>query len=155
MSQIILVVLFLIAVPLAGLSQKPEKLSERQRQEIEQAILKIENEWAQVIVSRDWSALERTLAPDFVGTDDWSVSNKAEEIASYKSSTDKVTSAVNANVKIHVFTKDTAVATGEVLEKGQDKDGKEFTNRWRWTDTYVRRNRIWQCVASQTTLLKQ
>ncbi len=154
MSRVLIFVIIIITVPLVAFSQKTEKLSEKQRQEIAQQILKIENEWTQMFVTRNFSALERMLADDYVGSDVDSRRGKAEEIAGYKQITDKVASAAIENVKTHIFTKDAAIVTGELINKGQTKDGKDFTNRYRFTDTYVKRNGVWQCVAAHATILK-
>jgi ketosteroid isomerase-like protein len=107
-----------------------------------------------MFVTRNFSALERMLADDYVGSDVDSRRGKAEEIAGYKQITDKVASAAIENVKTHIFTKDAAIVTGELIIKGQTKDGKDFTNRYRFTDTYVKRNGVWQCVAAHATILK-
>jgi ketosteroid isomerase-like protein len=154
MSRILIVAIIICTVPLLAFSQKGEKLSEKQRQEIAQQILKIENEWSQMFVTRDFSGLEKLLADDYTGSDVTSRRGKAEEIAFYKQITDKVASAPIENVKTHIFTKDAAIVTGELIIKGQTKDGKDFTNRYRFTDTYVKRNGVWRCVAAHATELK-
>jgi ketosteroid isomerase-like protein len=154
MSRILIVAIIIFTMPLLAFSQKGEKLSEKQRQEIAQQILKIENEWTQMFVTREFSGLEKMLADDYVGSDVDSRRGKAVEIAGYKQNTDKVASAAIENVKTHIFTKDAAIVTGELIIKGQTKDGKDFTNRYRFTDTYVKRNGVWQCVAAHATYLK-
>ena len=45
-----------------------------------------------------------------------------------------------------------AVATGIYQESGMNK-GKKYVVRSRFTDTWIKRGGIWQCVASHSTLL--
>lgn len=47
---------------------------------------------------------------------------------------------------------DAAVATGIYRETGTNK-GKPYSIRSRFTDTWIKRNGVWLCVASQSTLL--
>jgi len=49
---------------------------------------------------------------------------------------------------------DTAIATGTFTAKGAYK-GKQFDHRGRFTDTWVRLNGKWQCVASHISLIKK
>jgi len=46
-----------------------------------------------------------------------------------------------------------AVATGIYRESGTNK-GKPYVIRSRYTDTWIRRGGVWQCVASQSTLIR-
>jgi ketosteroid isomerase-like protein len=154
MNRIVLACLLLLVLQLVGFSQKTDQPSQKQRQEIEGKLLKMEDEWTRMIVTGDSAVLERILASDYVGSDDASVRNKAEEIASYKQNPDKITSAVIERIKVHIFTRDTAITNGELALKGEDKDGKPFDRRLRWTSTYIKRNGIWQCVSAQATWLK-
>lgn len=130
------------------------EVGDAERRQIEWELIEIENERAQAFASRDCSALERILATDFVGGSEQGFLNKTEEITACKKSADKITSAANANVKVSVYANDSAVVTGEVIEKGQDKDGREINRRRRFADTYVRRNAVWQLVASQSTAIR-
>jgi ketosteroid isomerase-like protein len=58
------------------------------------------------------------------------------------------------DVKVTVFG-DTAIATGGGKSTGTDPTGKHFVNHERWTDTWVKMpSGQWQCVATQSTLLK-
>jgi ketosteroid isomerase-like protein len=131
-----------------------DEIGDAELRQTERELIKFEIDWAKAVLSRDWSVLERILAPDFVGVDEKGVTNKAQEITGYKESTDKITSAVNENVKVHIYAKDTAVVISEVVKKGLNKDGKEINRRSRRTDTFVRRSGIWQCAASQSMIIK-
>lgn len=130
------------------------EIGDAERRQIEQQLIKTENERAQIFLSRDCPALEGILAADFVGVDEKGFLNKAQEIAACKESADKITSAASANVKVNVYTNETAVVTGEAIERGLDAGGREINRRRRFTSTYVRRNAVWQAVASQSTAIK-
>ena len=62
--------------------------------------------------------------------------------------------ATNSDMKVHIYADNVAVVTGMDTTEGRDKDGKEFVHQDRFTDTYVKRNGVWQCVASQVTRIK-
>jgi len=53
----------------------------------------------------------------------------------------------------HVYG-DAAVVTGIYREKGISK-GKAYSRRGRFTDTWVKENGTWMCVASQSTLMSK
>jgi ketosteroid isomerase-like protein len=42
---------------------------------------------------------------------------------------------------------DSGIVQGEGTIKGSYK-GKDMSGRYRWTDTYVKRDGVWQCVSS-------
>ena len=46
-----------------------------------------------------------------------------------------------------------AVVTGIYRETGTTK-GKSYTHRVRFTDTWIKQNGVWRCVASQSTLIQ-
>jgi ketosteroid isomerase-like protein len=48
---------------------------------------------------------------------------------------------------------DCAVVSGIYREKGTNK-GKPYNRHGRFTDTWVRIDNTWQCVASQSTLIQ-
>ena len=56
------------------------------------------------------------------------------------------------DLKVTVFG-DTAIATGTFADKGTYK-GKAFNHRGRFTDTWVKMNGKWLCVASHSSLIK-
>jgi ketosteroid isomerase-like protein len=119
---------------------------------IEGTLVKMENDWEGVSLTKDTSTLDRILASDYVGTSPTGkVRNKEEQIAEAKRDTDQYTSATNSDMKVHIYGPDIAVVTGGYTEIGSDQHGKPFTRYSRWTDTYVKRKGLWQCVASQVT----
>jgi hypothetical protein len=129
------------------------EMGDAERRQIEQELTGMQNERARVFVSRDCSALERILAADFVGVRERGFLNKTEEIAACRENADKITSAANVNLKVNVYTKETAVVTGEVIERVKSTGG-EINRQRRFAETYVKRNPAWQMVASQSMAIK-
>src|SRR6266852_8755372 len=68
----------------------------------ESKIIALENLWNQVQVAHDADAMEKMLHPDFVLTDyDGSVLNKAQFLASIRDKSNKLTSEVSQDMKLH------------------------------------------------------
>ena len=125
---------------------------QKQRDEIEQTLLKMTDEWTQVDVSRDKSILERFLADDFVSTSrSGRVRNRQELLAAWRD--EGVTKATNSDVKVHVYADNVAVVTGMNTTAGS-KEGVEWTHQDRFTATWVKRNGNWKCVAAQWNRIK-
>jgi len=136
-----------IAVSVVGLVFGGVILAQTQTQSVEQELIKLENEANDAWVRRDIVPFDRILADDYTGTDEeGNVMTKAQELANIKSGAYLSTSAVKDDIKVRVYG-DAAVVTGRSTYKGQYK-GKEYTSKYRWTDTWVRDNLgRWKCVA--------
>jgi ketosteroid isomerase-like protein len=98
-------------------------------------------------VRRDGPTFNRLIAPDWVYTDERGTSTKREAIAGFTTGADTVTSAGNEQMRAHVYGT-TAVVTGILWTKGRSR-GAPFAHRYRYTDTWIRMNGQWRCVASQ------
>ena len=119
----------------------------------EKAIAALENQWLQAQQTNNPDLVAPLLADKFVSTGaDGKVTNKVQALADAKAS--KFVSAENENVQVTVFG-DTAIATGLWVGKGTDEKGKPLDAHDRWTDTWVKMpNGKWQCVATQSSLVK-
>ena len=118
---------------------------------VEAKIKELGDAWGKAIMQKDTSLLDPIVADDFIGTNSkGKVSTKKEMYAAMKGDTDTYTSATDTDVKVHVFGNDVAVATGSSTEKGNTKEGKEFTRKYQWTDTWMQRGGKWQVIASQS-----
>lgn len=116
-------------------------------------ILALETAWNHAEQSKDIAALDQLLSPQLVYVDyDGSISTKEEFLASVKSEGLAPEQITNEQQTAHVFG-DCAVVTGIYREKGVNK-GKPYNRRGRFTDTWVKVNGTWQCVASQSTLIQ-
>ena len=117
-------------------------------------LLALENAWNQAQLNHDSKALEALVPDTFVYTDyDGTVMNKAQFLADNKDPAYKATLVTNTDVRVFPYGSDMAIVIGKYHSKGTYK-GKAFDHWGRFTDTWIRQNGSWQCVASHTNLLK-
>jgi ketosteroid isomerase-like protein len=122
------------------------------RSDDEGRILALEIAWNHAEQSKDTAALDQLLASTLVYIDyDGALMSKPEFLASVKAESLRPEQIVNDSMTAHMYG-DTAVVTGVYHEKGVSK-GKAYVRRGRFTDTWVKQNGTWQCVASQSTLI--
>ena len=115
-------------------------------------VLALETAWGHAIEGKDTKALDMLLASTFVGVEiDGSMSNKSEFLAGIKAPDYQPSQAVNEEVNVQVYG-NAAVVVGIFRVKGIEK-GKPYVHRERFTDTWIKQNQTWQCVASQATLM--
>jgi ketosteroid isomerase-like protein len=116
-------------------------------------ILALETAWNHAEQNKDVAALDQLLSPQLVYVDyDGSLMTKQEFLAEAKSESLTPEQIVNEQQTAHVFG-NCAVVNGIYREKGVNK-GKLYTRRGRFTDTWIKSNGTWQCVASQSTLIQ-
>ena len=114
-------------------------------------IIRLENQWATGLVKRDRMAFERLLAPKFVYTENDKLMSRAEVIHEVAEGSDRVTAARNEGMVVHEYGPTTAVVTGWLIVSFQGKKGA-YTNRYRYTDTWVKGGQGWQIVAAHDYL---
>lgn len=118
-------------------------------QTAEQAVTALERAWVDAINQQDAAWYEKNLAAGFVSTNEnGELRDKAATVARAKAKTYKVV-AVADEIKVIAYG-DTAIAIGIETDKGTD-NGKDASGRFRWTDTWVKINGQWQCVASHAS----
>jgi hypothetical protein len=118
----------------------------------ESLILTLEKAWNVAEESKDVRALDQLLSNTLVYTDyDGSFMNKEQFLASVRSATPDADQITNENVSVRMYA-GSAIVTGVYHEKGTQK-GKAISRRGRFTDSWVKENGTWLCVASQSTLI--
>ena len=118
----------------------------------ETKIIALENLWNQIQIKYDADAMGKLLDSDFILTDyDGSLMNKAQFLAAIRDSSNQLTVEVSEDMKLHVHG-ETVIVTGATHEKGTLK-GKPYQHQGRFTDTWVKKNGQWICVASQLSLV--
>jgi ketosteroid isomerase-like protein len=118
----------------------------------ETKIIALENLWNQIQIAHDGDAMEKMLDDDFVLTDfDGSVLNKAQFLVTIRDKSNQLTVETTQDMKLHRHG-DTVVVTGSTHEKGTAK-GKAYEHHGRFTDTWIRRDSQWLCIASQLSLI--
>jgi ketosteroid isomerase-like protein len=94
----------------------------------------------------------KMLDSDFVLTDyDGTVMSKTQFLASIQDKSTQLTVEVCDDMKLHRYG-DTVVVTGATREKGTEK-GKPLSHQGRFTDTWIKKEGQWLCVASQLSLI--
>jgi len=145
--------LLLMAFVLVG-SASPIAIGQTKKPKAEQALMKLQREWLDAYQKHDAAALERIEADNFTLTEaDGKVTTKAEDVASIRNAKPPQPddSFDVEDVKVRLYG-DTAVLIGRVILKYRNK-GQMVVERYRYTDTYLRRRGRWQVVASQLTRL--
>jgi hypothetical protein len=148
----LLIVFMLFASCLVFGQAKPKQAATPAGQNIALEITALENAWNEAGQKHDFSWFDKYLADSYSGTDeDSKVSDKAMIISDVKNKVSKIETVSNENVKVQTYG-DTAVATGVYVVKGTYK-GKDASGKYPWTDTWVKLNGRWQCVAGHNSKL--
>jgi len=118
----------------------------------EQELIKLEEEWANAWVKMDYAFFDRIEADDYTWTAPWGeVWTKARDLALLKSGDSVITSWVLSDMKVRVYG-DAAVVTGRATVKEMYK-GKDVSDQYQWTDTWVKRAGQWKCVAGHSSVI--
>ena len=113
-------------------------------------LVALEDGWARGVVRRDTALFGRMLDPRFVYTEDAAVMNKDDVIKSIRDG-DRVERATNSDMVVHDHG-NTAVVTGILRLEGSAANGR-FDRRYRFTDTWLRRDGRWRIIAAQDYLI--
>jgi ketosteroid isomerase-like protein len=129
--------------------------AQHDRKLMEQQVMKMGQEYTQMLKRQDGAAVERILADDYLFTDErGTVKNKAEDLAGYKTPA-KFEMFELSDQKVRIIGNNVAVETGTIAYKGTDKDGKPIEGKERFTTTWLWRNGRWQVVADHVSNIKQ
>jgi len=116
----------------------------------EAALKAIEEKWEVASVKADVATLGAILADTFVSTSaDGHVQTKAEMLAALKSGEVKFEKSDVDDLKVTVYGNAAIIMgrwTGKVVEKGEASESTE-----RFTDTFIKQNGQWKCVASHSS----
>jgi hypothetical protein len=141
--------LLLLAVSVGALHAQKKKEKDVKPGAVE--LIRLENAWADGLVKRDSALFDRLLAAKFVYTEDDKLMRRGDVLHDIVSGTDTVTAAHNEAMEVHQFGAVTAVVTGWLIVDGRSK-GVAFKHRYRFTDTWVKRQSRWQIAAAQDYL---
>ena len=146
MKKFIYGVLGLLMILSSGVAQQKTGADEA-------ALKAMEEKWDAANLKGDAAALNAMFADTFVSTDsDGKVRTKAEVVAALKSGEIKFMASKGSEIKVSVYG-DAGVVTGRWAGKFVQK-GKTVDTVERFTDTYVRQNGQWRCVASHGSVIK-
>ena len=115
-------------------------------------VKQLERAWNQAEAKQEVKEVSSLLADSLVYTDyDGSFMNKSEYLKWVAAPEQKADHLYDEGISVQVYG-DAAVATGVYRESGTNK-GKHYVVRSRFTDTWIKRNGVWLCVASHSTLI--
>jgi uncharacterized protein (TIGR02246 family) len=117
-------------------------------------IRRLEQRWQQAIRENDVATVDELLADDFVGTSSTGrTGNKSTLLRELRRDKNKYDRAEARGMSVRTESDNVAVVTGKTFEIGTTPDGKRFRTSRRFTDTWVKRNGRWRCIASHTSQL--
>jgi len=120
----------------------------------EPKLIALERMWNQAQLTRDSNALKGLISDRFVSTEwDGELSTRTEFLAEI-ADPQFVPSAMNIQDLKVEFYGDTAIVIGIYHTQGR-YHGKPYDHVGRFTDTWIRDNPGWKCVASHTSLLQK
>ena len=115
-------------------------------------IKQLERAWNQAEAKQETEAINNLVADTLAYTDyDGTFMNKAEYMKWITEPGNKADHLFDEGMTVHVYG-NAGVVNGIYRETGTNK-GKPYTIRSRYTDTWIRRAGVWQCVASHSTLI--
>jgi ketosteroid isomerase-like protein len=131
----------------AGNAQAPVPQDARQS-----IIVALENAWNHAAQGKDVKALDRLLADELIyieynGTE----MSKAQYLTSVTAPALHFDHIGSESMKVQSYG-NSAVVVGIYREKGVE-NSKPYLRRERFVDTWISRNGVWVCVASQSTLM--
>jgi ketosteroid isomerase-like protein len=116
-------------------------------------ILALESAWNQAEIHHDATAAAAILVDTFVSVDHHgAILSKSQYLADMKDLSFKPEEIANSETSIYLYG-DVAVVTSVYRTKGTE-GGKPFVHHGRFTDTWIKRNAAWKCVADQETLIR-
>jgi len=121
---------------------------------IQSKIIALEQLWNQAYKSADIKALDSILDERIVlVNDDGSAQTKSEFLTSVKTAAPQPTAqqqqVAPESLAVHVYG-NVAIATGVMRVKGVE-NGKAYTRRERFVDTWVQKGNNWVCIGTNAT----
>ena len=112
----------------------------------------LEQDWNDAALKRDKSWFDKYYAADYssVSSTSAALMNKKEDIADIMKGSGGANWNELSEMNIRVDG-NTAIVTGVNHVKGKDEKGVAFDNKYRFTDTWVKRDGRWQAWATQGT----
>src|SRR5438046_3544907 len=146
MKNIFIITILIIAASSLASGQTAGRQKFRNAK-VEQELKKVEEEWANAYVRHDAEPLKRILADEFITVGSNGQSHgKAQDIEELKSDSATYEYSTPYDMDIRVYG-DIAVVVGRTKERGRYDSGRQFTNEYRWTDIFVKRQGRWRCIA--------
>jgi ketosteroid isomerase-like protein len=151
MKRIAPILLFVFATSLIpGFSRAADESSKS----AEEAIQKLEREWADALLKADQAVIDRIEASDWTLTDpEGKLVTKAKADADLKSGTVKFESINLDELKVRVYS-DTAIVNGLETEKSKYQ-GKDTSGQYCFTDVFIKRGGHWKAIGTHISRVVQ
>jgi ketosteroid isomerase-like protein len=141
MKSLLTIIVVAMVVPFAGQNRSSE---------MQEEIMKLEDEFGQAMIKNDAEAIGRFLADDWIIIDpDGGTIDRSRFLDVIKSGALSHETMNSEDVRVRIYG-DTAMVTALTTTKGKYM-GQEFTTQERATDVFVKQNGRWQCVLTQLT----
>ena len=138
-------IVLLLSSPSPFTQEKPTSSDEIQIRQLERA-------WNQAEAKQEIKEVANLVDDTLLYTDyDGSIMNKAEYLKWVAAPDQKADHLYDEGLTVHVYG-NAAVVAGIYRESGINK-GKHYVVRSRYTDTWIKRDGVWRCVASHSTLI--
>jgi ketosteroid isomerase-like protein len=116
----------------------------------EKQILKLEDDWARALKTKDRQVLDAIVAPNFTFIEpDGTVKNRDEYLADRTSEIADIESFELADLKVSVF--ENCALTSGVSKITERRQGKRYRYSLRWKELWLKDNGNWRVIASQAT----
>ncbi len=149
MQKPLLVIALLIAAATPAFAQTTASVTE-QNSSVEQAVLKVTQEWLAADERQDRAALNRIIADDFLGTGPRGTTVSKRDVIPREGAASEGhgLSIDGQDIKVRVFG-DAAIVTGRGVPKTQAGERPEL----RFTVVFLRRAGSWQMVAGHLSAM--
>ncbi len=160
MKQIITLItiafLTLVCYQQQALAQKTQGpgVGSKPKENVEQILTKMERDWADAILKKDFVTIDRIVAEDCIFTvPDGRTLTRTQVNEELRAGVWVPESLAYENMKVRVFG-DAAVVTAVQIEKSKS-NGKDSSGSYLFTDVFVKRDGRWQLVAEHGSRLEQ
>lgn len=120
-------------------------------QGVEATALELDRAWGQAYVKGDIEFVERILAPDWRGWTDHEGSDRASELAEFRSGRSKSLENIIDNARVRAYG-DVVVVEARERVRYRDETGEHWLT-WHITDVFARNGTQWQVVTSHQSTL--
>ena len=111
-------------------------------------LIRLEKDWSQAVITQDIAMLGQILSEDLVyHTEEGEVLNRKEYIDNFILNKRNIQSVEVDNIKVFFFEGDISVVTGTSKEAGMLEDSTLVEYSGLWTNIWLRKDGVWQCIA--------
>jgi ketosteroid isomerase-like protein len=126
-----------------------------QRNDDEATLKELVRDWANAVVQRDFSRMDRIQAAEFKGSAQGISFNPRMLKAALQSQELSISGWTVEDVKVRI-TGNTAVVTGRSMLTNAKYKGMDFSGAWDWSDRFIKqKDGSWRAVSSQARMVKK